>query len=786
MPFKLEFFKTTSNEKIIKNDLIHNLSTIALSDTDISVLEKGLGFIPTPKLLPISNILQDKDTLIRNIKLKCYFNNNNNNNNNNNDNINMKTRRFCDKSTWVPNNLQLFRNGSLETYLNIINNMELKTNEIVNSNKTIEKAGNKYICLSDKYNLSNKEFLALKKLGNNENLTIKPADKGGALVLMDTDLYLKEAYRQLNDINYYVKLNKPIYTDNRNKIEAILNDMYNDKIINNKQLQYLAGPHEPRLRRFYILPKIHKDPLTWTIPHRMPQGRPIVSDVESESYRISAYVESFLTPLSCRHESYIKNSYDFIDKIRDLNISANTYLVTGDITSLYTNMKHDITIDSIKKILNKYPELNRPDNYILKILELILKNNDFEFNNEVFLQTCGCPMGKIIGPAAANIYLIDFDEAAMNGFRIKPEIFFRFLDDVFLFWNGTLQDLKEYENFLNSLIPGIKITLEANLISANFLDITIYKKHLDNNNIKIATKVYVKPTDTQNLLHTSSFHPPHTTKGILKSQLIRYKRISSSYEDYLQSAKLLFNNLKNRGYTFTQMRRQFKHIWFDYIDNSNKNNNKTNIFPIVINYDSVGRLLGKTYRDILSNTPLFDNHKIIVAYKNHNNIHKLLINSKINVNLNDNNNNNTNNNTIFYSKRCNSARCKTCNYIVESTHFISNTTKRKYNLLNNFNCKSKNIIYLITCSKCYKQYVGQTSRTLADRLTNHLSCIRHNKNTPISIHFNQPNHSINHLKIMAIEQNTASQKQLDIKEKHWQHTLQTLYPLGINHTNVKY
>jgi len=599
---------------------------------------------------------------------------------------------------------------------------------------------------------------------------------------MDTDLYLREAYRQLNDNNYYVKLNKPIYTDNINKIKLILDDMYKNNVINLKQLQYLAGPQDPRPRRFYILPKIHKDPLAWTIPHRMPQGRPIVSDVESESYRISAYVESFLTPLSCRHRSYIKNSYDFIDKIKDLNISPNTYLVTGDITSLYTNMKHDITIDSIRKILNKYPEPTRPDKYILKILDLILKNNDFEFNNEVFLQTCGCPMGKIIGPAAANIYLIDFDEAAMNGFRIKPEIFFRFLDDVFLFWNGTLQELKEYENFLNSLIPGIKITLEAHLTSTNFLDITIYKKYLDNNNIKIATKIYVKPTDTQNLLHASSFHPPHTTKGILKSQLIRYKRISSSYEDYLQSAKTLFKNLKHRGYTFTQMWKQFKYVWYDYIDNTNNNNNKTNIFPIIINYDSVGRALSKTYRDILSNTPLFNNHKLIVAYKNHNNIRKLLINSKINVTDKPN----ANNNTIFWSKRCNSVRCKTCNYMIESTHFISNTTKRKYNLLSNFNCRSKNIIYLITCVKCYKQYVGQTSGTLADRLNNHLSSIRHNYDKPISVHFNQHGHSINHLKIIAIEQNTASQKQLDIKEKHWQHALQTFYPLGINHTNTKY
>ena len=77
-------------------------------------------------------------------------------------------------------------------------------------------------------------------------------------------------------------------------------------------------------------------------------------------------------------------------------------------------------------------------------------------------------------------------------------------------------------------------------------------------------------------------------------------------------------------------------------------------------------------------------------------------------------------------------------------------------------------------------------QTLADRLNNHLSCIRHNKQKPISTHFNQQNHSINHLKIILVEQNTASQKQLEIKEKHWQHTLQTFFPFVINHSNIKY
>jgi len=40
---------------------------------------------------------------------------------------------------------------------------------------------------------------------------------------------------------------------------------------------------------------------------------------------------------------------------------------------------------------------------------------------------------------------------------------------------------------------------------------------------------FFKPTDTHQLLHGSSYHPKHTTKGILKSQILRFKRISSCW-----------------------------------------------------------------------------------------------------------------------------------------------------------------------------------------------------------------------------------------------------------------
>ena len=40
-------------------------------------------------------------------------------------------------------------------------------------------------------------------LKNNENIVIKKADKGSAVVVMNTTDYLREGYRQLSDQKFY-------------------------------------------------------------------------------------------------------------------------------------------------------------------------------------------------------------------------------------------------------------------------------------------------------------------------------------------------------------------------------------------------------------------------------------------------------------------------------------------------------------------------------------------------------------------------------------------------------
>ncbi|KAE8277680.1 hypothetical protein D5F01_LYC24312 [Larimichthys crocea] len=66
---------------------------------------------------------------------------------------------------------------------------------------------------------------------------------------------------------------------------------------------------------------------------------------------------------------------------------------------------------------------------------------------------------------------------------------------------------------------------------------------------RLHTKVYFKTTDTHALLHKNSYHPKHTFRGIIKSQIIRFHRICSQQSDFNKATSLLFKALRNRAYS---------------------------------------------------------------------------------------------------------------------------------------------------------------------------------------------------------------------------------------------
>jgi hypothetical protein len=312
-------------------------------------------FAPTKNVYSKQTFLDGLNKLIRRLKLKDFFSLKKSN----------KTDApspFQGLSTWNPPIL-------MASTQNTIENLVTVTNSVLES-QSLDSWGN--IKLFQKSNLPGPQKTALNSLRHNPDIIIKPSDKGGSIVIMDKTQYETECMRQLNDKKYYIEINQPIFSNNIPHLNLVLNNLNKSKYINNKQLDYLLAREDSRPRLFYILPKVHKDLNSWPSPS-MPPGRPIVSDCSSESYHISEYIDSFLTPLANRHPSFIKDTYDFLQKTTNKPIPPGCFLVTGDITSLYTNMDLDRTLATVQRIFKTYPDPARPDLYLLKLFKNYLK-----------------------------------------------------------------------------------------------------------------------------------------------------------------------------------------------------------------------------------------------------------------------------------------------------------------------------------------------------------------------------------------------------------------------------
>ena len=73
---------------------------------------------------------------------------------------------------------------------------------------------------------------------------------------------------------------------------------------------------------------------------------------------------------------------------------------------------------------------------------------------------------------------------------------------------------------------------------------------------------------------------------------------------------------------------------------------------------------------------------------------------------------------------------------------ISSKEKHSYPIRGNFNCKSNEIVYVMTYNICNIQYVGETSNSMNCKCRGQESSLRTNKDDPVALHYRSYNHTI--------------------------------------------
>ena len=124
--------------------------------------------------------------------------------------------------------------------------------------------------------------------------------------------------------------------------------------------------------------------------------------------------------------------------------------------------------------------------------------------------------------------------------------------------------------------------------------------------------------------------------------------------------------------------------------------------------------------------------------------------------------------------------CNTCPYVSTTKEAKSSQTKEVVTLKGAFNCNTSGIIYVTTCEKCKKQYIGQTGRKLRDRFGEHLYNICQKKEVT-GLRYTSPGHSHWDLKVQVLEKVTPNTPSFRLeREEFWIKKFCTKTPFGLN------
>lgn len=249
------------------------------------------------------------------------------------------------------------------------------------------------------------------------------------------------------------------------------------------------------------------------------------------------------------------------------------------------------------------------------------------FNDKFYLQVKGTAMGKKFVWAYANIFMAAWEKGALQATPLKPVHYYRFLDYIWGVWTHSLVEFQNFITILNNFNPSIKVKAEIQGNTVNFFDVTVFKGKDFHLTGTLETKVYFKSTDTHVLLHRSSFHPRHTFNGIIKSQLLRFKRICSTEEDIHEATRVLFRTLATRGYSRTFLRKSLKHF------HQTKPEQNNSIVPIIMEYSTSTTRLIRTMKDnfnkAFNGSNILVNYKPIAAYRRPKNLQNHLVSATV-------------------------------------------------------------------------------------------------------------------------------------------------------------
>ena len=502
-----------------------------------------------------------------------------------------------------------------------------------------------------------------------------------------------------------------------------------------------------------------------------------MSSNRAPTERISAFVDLLLKPLVVKSPSYIKDTKHFLRQLLDLPpLPPDALLFTMDVVGLYNNIPHEDGMTACRELLDCRPSKVPPTGDIINLIKLVLTSNAFQYRAHFYLQRHGTAMGTRMAPSYANAFMARLEKTILDTApdNKRPELYKRFLDDIFGVWLHGEAALLEFIAHANSAHPDITFTYKYGR-SVDFLDTVVTLS-----GSTLVTDLFMKATDTHQYLLPSSNHPLHVHRNLPYSLGVRLLAIVSDRTTLVLRLEELARFLVGRDYHPALIAEQFQRVLLrsrtDVLESSKKESNEDRV-PLVCTWSSrlppLRPLISSAFPLLQANDRLRQIfQQPLISFRRPRNLRDLLVHTR--PAIEDLHSRGAD--APIGSHPCRSSRCKTCALIHNITKI--NLGSECHEIRGHFNCATANVIYLITCANplCCAAYVGETGCPLRQRMTNHRHTIKHRVDTPVAEHFSAQTHT---MRVSVIQAASADVLQRRIREKSWIERLRLQGPFNI-------
>ena len=500
------------------------------------------------------------------------------------------------------------------------------------------------------------------------------------------------------------------------------------------KLRALLSAHHTTLPTLYVTVKTHKftdDHVLSNMILNLLKVRPIVSCCNSPTENLAWITQQVINQLLAFIPSHLSDIYSHLEHLRSMDPEslAGSSFYTADVVSFYTNINVDKAIQNVIDLLIEYQEQTIMYGFspvqIHEMLEVVFQNSYFTYNQNVYQQMVGLFMGCKPSPTIAVIRVYTFERASiyMDVNFITVNYYKIYIDDASSTSksrDGANQRMKMIADQDEDHLLKLEVDYPARPV--------IYTPYL-RSEIRISgtgvveSRLFQKEYSKNITLHYKSHHGTETKIASLKSNYKDADYFSSGTEQKQHSYDILDKLYINNGYINPRKFLGSKKKKKGHKKIKNAMFQDKSILKLPFLSDSVSNKI----RQFVKRQKL----PLTVIFTPGTKLKSMFCHSR-----------------PRDKQECSDENCKTCEALVSG------------------NCKTKGVVYQITCLICLLIYIGETLRYIDGRFLEHLrnatkpNCKSYSKEA-LAVHYREHHPGIApklQLKILAKESNTLRRK----------------------------